>query len=59
MKELNLTAVVITAMLCIAGIESVALLLGHNGTILATVIGAFCLVLGATAEHIRGKKKTN
>ena len=52
---INVTAVIVTAMACVAVIECVALYLGHNGAILATVIGAFCMIIGAGAKTIQAK----
>ena len=40
------TKLVMTAVICVAALEGIALLIGFNGTLLTLTIGAICALVG-------------
>jgi len=53
----NLTAIVVTALICITVLESIALCKNIDGTILGPVIAIFGIFIGAAGSAIFGRKK--
>jgi len=56
MDEKYLTIIVVTALVCMTTTILYALSQGINGTVLATVIGVFGVIIGAIAKAIYDKK---
>jgi hypothetical protein len=55
MTKINLTAILISSMGFMTGLVAWALYLGHNGTLIATALGIFGVIVGAVAKTIYDK----
>lgn len=47
--------IIMAAIICITILEAAALMMGHNGIILTTVIGALCVLAGKALPQFKFK----
>lgn len=53
----HLTAIIVTALICVTVLESIALCKNVDGTIFVPVITIFGIFIGAAGTAVFGKKK--